>query len=98
MTIPTVEQDPPLNASDGGNPLVSVAGSETADLSSTDAIPSRSGKCRGIWVDVAGAVKADFADGTTDTLANVAAGLWHPMAITKVYKSGTTATGVHFGY
>lgn len=89
--------DPKLQDSFGQNPNISIVGSETADLSTTDATPT-SGVCRGLYVEVAGTVKADFADGTTDTLLNVAAGMWHPMAVTKVYKSGTSATGVHFGH
>lgn len=89
--------DPPLQDTFGKNPNISVVGSEPCDISTTDAAPT-GGVCRGIYIEVAGTVKADFADGSTDTLANVAAGMWHAMAVTKIYKVGTTATGIHFGH
>jgi hypothetical protein len=52
---------------------------------------------RGLFVGVAGNVKITYADGTTDTLTNLVAGVWHPMYVKRVYSTGTTATDIHGG-
>jgi hypothetical protein len=51
----------------------------------------------GLYVEVAGDVKFDTLDGNTDTWA-VPNNFTIPLAITKVYKTGTTATGIHGMY
>lgn len=53
---------------------------------------------RGLWVDVTGNVKFTTVNGDTDTLSAVAAGVWHPIRIRRVWATGTTATGIHIGY
>ena len=52
---------------------------------------------RAILVDVAGNVKVTYVDGTEDTVA-LAASIWHPMCVNRIYSTGTTATGIHVGY
>jgi len=69
----------------GGFP---VTPSDTADLAQM---------ARGLFVGVAGNVKITYADGTTDTLTNLVAGVWHPMYVKRVYSTGTTATDIHGG-
>jgi len=91
---PVVSSVPDLNIS------ASVVGSETLNYSAADATPSRGGGVtRALYLEVAGTVKCTFADGTVDTLVGLAAGMWHPMAITLLWKVGTTASlGIHAGY
>jgi hypothetical protein len=44
-------------------------------------------------------VKVDFAhSGSGITLKNLAAGVWHPMRVKRVYSTGTTATDIVAGY
>jgi len=45
----------------------------------------------GIYVGVTGDLVVDLFDGTKVTLKNIAAGIIHPMRVTKVY-AATTAT------
>ena len=47
-----------------------------------------------IQVDVAGAVRMTFADGTIDTLT-LAASTPYPYQVIKVWATGTAATGIH---
>ncbi|MGD8753654.1 MAG: hypothetical protein PVG14_19655 [Anaerolineales bacterium] len=53
--------------------------------------------CRGLLVDVAGDVKCTYQNGQVDTLY-LAAGVWHPMLVKRVWSTGTTASGIHAGY
>ena len=55
------------------------------------------GVTRAILVDVGGALAVQYANGLTDTITLVA-GLWHPMYVTRINTTGTTATGIHAGY
>lgn len=53
-------------------------------------------EARGLLVGVAGDVKVDVADnesGDNPVILPLPKG-WNPVAVTKVYESGTTATGV----
>lgn len=59
--------------------------SDTADLNNVS---------EGILVDVAGLVKITYVGGQTDT-TQLAAGIWHPINATRIWSTGTTATGVH---
>ncbi len=52
---------------------------------------------RALWVDVAGAVKVTLLSGDVDVLGAVAAGMWHPIRVKRVWATGTTATGIHVG-
>lgn len=80
--------------------VYSITGSELADYSSVDAVPSGvGGVARGLYLGVAGTVKVTYQDGLVDTLTNLAAGVWHPMQVAKVWHTGTTASlDIHFGY
>lgn len=53
---------------------------------------------RGVYVGGAGNIKVTGADGVDYTLTGIATGYWHPMVITKVKTSGTTATNILLGY
>ena len=55
------------------------------------------GVTRAIMVDVGGALTVQYTNGLTDTLT-LAPGIWHPMYVTRINTSGTTATGIHAGY
>lgn len=65
----------------------------TAD-DSADLTPA---PCRAILVNVAGAVKVSYPGGISDTLT-LAAGIWHPMQVSRIWSTGTTATGIHAGW
>jgi hypothetical protein len=51
-------------------------------------------EARGVYVGTAGHLKVDMADGTTVTFSNLAAGNIYPIAITKIYQTGSTAAGL----
>lgn len=73
--------------------LAGVRGAAAVDLSSADY--TAPGGLRGIYVGVAGDVKVDMPDGSTAiTFAALAAGIEHAIVVTKIYKTGTTATGI----
>lgn len=66
---------------------------EVVDLAAAD--HEVTAECsRKLYVAVAGNVKFDTLGGTTITLT-VANTSVHDIAITKIYKTGTTATGLH---
>jgi hypothetical protein len=65
---------------------------EAVDISSTDHTVSDTMMGRGLWVGTSGDVKVDFEDGQAVTLPNVQDGSLLPIRITKVYKTGTTAS------
>jgi len=48
---------------------------------------------RGLYVGVAGDIKVDMVGGDTSTIVAAANG-YHPMRVTRVYATGTTATGI----
>lgn len=52
---------------------------------------------RWLYVGVTGNVTYVKWDGTTQTLANLAAGVWHPIYAKQVNTSGTTATNIVWG-
>lgn len=49
---------------------------------------------RGLYVGVSGDVKVDHASGETVTYIGLAAGMLHPVSVTRVYSTGTTATNI----
>lgn len=69
-------------------------GAIAVDISTTDAVPALNEPggvalvCRGLNAQVAGLVKVDLVDGTTGVTLYVTLGN-NPMAVTKVYKTGT---------
>jgi hypothetical protein len=48
---------------------------------------------RGVYIG-SGVIKVDMADGTTVTLTALNAGDIHPISVTKVYATDTTATDI----
>lgn len=52
----------------------------------------------GLYVGGTGNVKVDTANGDTVTIVALAAGVWHPISVTKIYATGTTATDILVGY
>lgn len=70
--------------------VVAVTPSNSVDLTT----PSR-----GIYVGVSGDVTVDMAGaGENVTIGNLAAGMWHPMRVTRIYATGTAATGILAGW
>lgn len=62
----------------------------TVDISTTDHIVT----ARGVYVGTSGNLVVELVDnpGTSVTYYNIAAGVEHPMAISKVVRTGTTAS------
>lgn len=51
----------------------------------------------GIFVGVAGDVKVTGVDGSDYIMLNLAAGVWHPCEVTRVWTTGTDATDLLVG-
>jgi hypothetical protein len=83
----------PLAALLTGDASGPATGSDAVDLSSTDRTYTGPFPYA-LYCEGAGNVKFDGVDGTTDTWA-VPANFVIPVAVAKVYKTGTTATGLH---
>ena len=49
---------------------------------------------KAIYCGVGGNLNVKFVDGSTGLLKNLAYGMWHPMEVTYVYSSQTTATDI----
>ena len=49
---------------------------------------------RGIYIGTAGNLKVDMGDGTTVTFSNLVAGTIYPLAVKKIYQTGSTAAGL----
>ena len=52
----------------------------------------------GLYVGVSGNVKVITRDGQTITMVGLAAGIWHPLEVTKVFATLTTATDILVGW
>lgn len=65
---------------------------EAVVLSSTDHTPTK--QTRAVFVGGAGALKVRMSSGKTVTLTGVLAGAWLPLSVTKVFRTGTTATNI----
>lgn len=66
-----------------------AVGAVSVSLDTTLAIPSR-----GLIVGVSGAVACVLGNGQSITFPNLAAGIIHPISVSRVNTSGTTATGI----
>lgn len=53
---------------------------------------------RYVYVGGTGTLKVDTVGGETVTFSAVAAGVFHPIRVTKVYATGTDATGIIGAY
>lgn len=74
-----------------------ISSAQAVDVSAADVTLSRI--TRGIYVGASGNVAVIFAgDSASVTLTGLAAGVWHPMQVQAVLKTGTTATGILAGY
>lgn len=76
-----------------------VASAISVDISAADAVLNS--VSRGIYVGTSGDLVVIFvndSDAGAVTLSNLAAGVWHPIQVRTVVKTGTTATGIKAGY
>ncbi|WP_443747231.1 spike base protein, RCAP_Rcc01079 family [Asticcacaulis solisilvae] len=64
-----------------------------APVTPSDNTDLANGPCRAIWVEGAGVVKMTLAAGDVVTLT-LGAGFAHPFVATRIWSTGTTATGV----
>lgn len=69
-----------------GTGAVSVVPSDTVDLSS--------GVTKGIYVGVEGDITVKMSDDTVVTFKALAPGTIHPIAVKRVYATGTSATNI----
>jgi len=65
---------------------------ENVDLTSGDWTPKKGETHAGLYINTAGNVKLTMLDGKTDTFP-LGSG-YHPICCTKIFKTGTTATGI----
>lgn len=78
-----------LQSSSPLNNASSVTPNDSADLTTI---------ARAIYVGTSGSVKIDTLNGNTVTLPNLAAGVWHPIAVKRIHATGTTATDIFAGH
>jgi hypothetical protein len=72
-----------------------VAWSCPANLSNT--VDLTNGPTRAILTATDGTVKVTYKNGLEDD-PFLAAGMWHPMEVVRIWSTGTSATGVKAGY
>lgn len=66
--------------------IIAITPSDSTNLANTT---------RAIYVSGTSTIKIDTAGGQTGvTIANLAGGIWHPIQATKIYATGTSATGL----
>ncbi len=70
--------------------VLNVTPSDTDNL----AFPSGTSRSRGLYVAVTGDLSVEMVDGSTAKFEDIAAGVIHYLAVTKVLSTGTTATGI----
>lgn len=74
-----------------------ISSAAALDVSVTDVTLNRI--TRGIYIGTSGNLVVQFAgDAASATLSGLAAGVWHPMQVQKIFNSGTTAAGILAGY
>ena len=66
-----------------------VTPSDTANLSESGIA---------LYCGVSGDVKVVTREGDTITMGNLAAGIWHPIEVVKVFATGTAATEILVGW
>lgn len=49
---------------------------------------------KGVYVGTSGDLKVNMLDGTALTFVGIAAGMIHPLTVTRVYSTGTTASDI----
>ena len=81
------------------NPLPVESGLAVTPSDASNLVPPSGDANKGtraLFIGGAGTVKVDMADGTTVTLTfpATACGIVQPIAVKKVYATGTTATGI----
>jgi len=95
MALITVLNVPPLDPYLFTGPSRLVAGvARTGDVTSDTAYGEYA---RWLYVGTTGAVSYVKWDGTSQTLAALAAGVWHPIYSVMINSVGTTATGLVWG-
>jgi len=70
----------------------------SADSVTAGASPLSGGLTRGLYLGTAGNVTVTFEDGTSVTMQNLAAGVWHPLQVTHVTALANGAADCLAGY
>ncbi len=99
MALP-IQQVPPLDPNNFTGPARTVAGVARMGDIIADVPYSTNGApefARWLYVGGSGNVSLVKWDGTTQTLLNLAAGVWHPIYSIKINSSGTSATNLVWG-
>lgn len=95
MALPTVLNVPPLDPYLFTGPSRLVSGiARTGDVTLGTAYGEYA---RWIYVGATGNISYVKWDGTSQTLSNLAAGVWHPIYSVMINSGGTTATGLVWG-
>ncbi len=74
--------------------LKAILPAQGADAVTPDDATDLATTARSLYIGGTGDVKVDMADGTTETFAVVPAGTVLPIAVKRVYATGTTATSI----
>jgi len=69
-------------------------GGEAVDISSTDHTISGANASRGVYITTGGNIKVAMVEGQDLTITGVPDDTTLPLAVTKVYRTGTTASGM----
>lgn len=67
------------------------------DITPGDAAVSSLSPWIGLYIENAGAVEIQYVDGSTDILENLATGVVHLIAFTRILAGSTVATGIKGG-
>lgn len=95
MALIQIQDVPPLDGNTFTGPTRTMSGvARTLDPTNDVAYGE---KMRWIYVGVTGNVSYVKWDGTTQVLANLVAGVWHPIYSLMINSSGTTATSIVVG-
>lgn len=88
----------------GGNPVKTDSGTaimsrsvtphDTNDITGVDVL----GPCNALYIGVTGNITIVTPEGQDQLYENLAAGVYHPIAATKVKSTGTTATKIVAGW
>lgn len=79
----------------GNLPTVKVTGAiGSVPVTPNDTTALTGGATKGIYIGGAGDIRVDMANGDNITFKSMSVGMIHPISVTKVYVTGTTATNI----
>ena len=86
-----------MNPSCNNSPSIESPIANMAAVTPNDAV-NLTNFTRGLYVGATGDVKVTTLNGNAVTMVGLAAGVWHPIRVSRVWATGTTATGIVAGW